>query len=286
MKIRKNVFLLTILLVLTNCNNSNGSQTTSVNDSTFSNQNTTSNVISSTSQITPATSSNISHSTSSNINTTLPSSTTIPPTTDNNSSWEEGKALLECGYYQMDLPKNHNNPYQLKTTLSQDNNSWSNNDLKEALPDGFRYIYKNACDDGPKYHKAQASFYSSNNKAPGGLKISDVGVGFQSLMFNHTGAKLEIRIGISQVNKASDKPDEGKDTFHVYFFNKEGKQLSKYVVPEKSIKESSTEIKFYWTENASEITYFEFRCNAKPYKGQQCYNIGISYCNIKSWEKA
>lgn len=287
MKSRKNIFLIITLLILTNCNSINTS--TSLNTSSFNETSRTeTTVLNTTSQntslLSPSTSSIISPSST---NTALPSSTsTISSTSNNASLWEDGRTLLECGFYQMDLPKNYQNPYQLKTTLSQDNDSWSNNDLKEELPDGFRYIYKNSCDDGPAYHKSQAKFYSSNNNNPGGLKIADVGVGFQSKMFVHNGAKLEIRIGISQVNNASDKPDEGKDTFHVYFFNKEGNYLNKYAVSENTIKTSTKEIKFYWTENASEIAYFEFRCNAKPYKGQQCYNVGISYCNIKSWERA
>ncbi len=285
MKSRKSIFLIATLLILTNCNGNNTS--TSFSTSSFYETTRIENTIPNTSQNTTLFSSTSNITSPSSTNTTLqPSTSTIPSTSNSTSSWEDGRTLLECGYYQMDLPKNYQNPYQLKTTLSQDNDSWSNNDLKEELPDGFRYIYKNACDDGPKNHKAQADFYSSNNNNPGGLKIADIGVGFQSKMFTHTGEKLEIRIGISQVNNANDKPDEGKDTFHIYFFNKDGTYLNKYAVPEKTIKTSTQEIKLYWTENASEIAYFEFRCNAKPYKGQQCYNVGISYCNIKSWEKA
>lgn len=206
--------------------------------------------------------------------------------TSEEKSWEDGRKLLDCGYYQMDKPKNYANPYKLKTTLSQDESSWSNNEMIDYLPTNFRYIYKNACDDGPTYHKTSAKFYSSNNDKPGGLKIDNTGVGFQSQMFEHTGAKLEIRIGISQVNNSSDKYEEGKDTFHIYFFNKYGNYLDKYVVEEKTITTNTKEIKFYWTNNASEVAYFEFRCNAMPYKGSQCYNVGISYCNFKSWERA
>ena len=225
-------------------------------------------------------------------NTTTSQTTSLKSTTSNNHStvssqpWEEGRTLLECGFYQMDLPKNHKNPYNLKTTLSQDDSSWSNNDLKEYLPSSFRYIYKNACDDGPSYHKASAKFYSSNNNAPGGLKIDNIGVGFQSQMFVHTGEKLEIRIGISQVNNSSDKPEKGKDPIHIYFFNKEGKYLDKHVIEHGSIEAKTKELHFYYTKNAKEVAYFEFRVNAMPYKGEQCYNIGISYCNFKSWERA
>ena len=236
----------------------------------------------STSVIQPSINSTISSKTSSILSTTL----NKPSTTSNKSNWEDGRKLLDCGYYQMDLPKNYGNPYTLKTTLSQDTSSWSNNDLKEYLPTNFRYIYKNACDDGVVNHKASAKFYSSNNDAPGGLKIDNTGVGFQSQLFQHTGEKLEIRIGISQVNNSSDKYEKGKDSFHIYFFNKNGEYLDKYKVEAETITTKTDEIKFYWDNNAKEVAYFEFRCNAMPYKGSQCYNVGISYCNFKSWERA
>lgn len=258
------------------------------------NSNVSSQITSEISESSNVVSSNISSETNT-ISSTINSSINNSSSSNNESSytsieeekeWEDGRKLLDCGYYQMDLPKNHLNPYNLKTTLSQDESSWSNNEMIDSLPSGFRYIYRNACDDGPKYHKTSANFYSSNNKAPGGLKIDNTGVGFQSQMFYHTGAKLEIRIGISQVNNSSDKPEEGKDTFHIYFFNKNGQYLDKYIVEEKTITTNTQEIKFYWTKNASEIAFFEFRCNAMPYKGKQCYNIGIKYCNFKSWERA
>lgn len=204
---------------------------------------------------------------------------------DKETPWEEGRILLDCGYYTMDLPKNYQNPFELKTTLSADTSSWSNNDMKEYLPTSFRYIYKNAYDDGPTYHKASPSFYSSNQDKPGGLKIANVGVGFQTSMFYHTGEKLEIRIGISQVNNASGSPEKGKDPFHIYFYNNKGNYIDKYIIEEGSITTNTTEIKFYYTNKASDVAYFELRCNASPYKGSQCYNIGINYCNFKSWER-
>lgn len=274
MKLRKTIFLIACLVTLTNCGTSNDNNTTSDIVNTFSsNITTTSN---NTNPLKPTTAT--PHTTSS-----TKSTNTTKVTTEVEEPWEEGRTLLDCGYYQMDLPKNYQNPYDLKTTLSADTSSWSNNDLTYYLPNGFRYIYRNACDDGPKYHKASEKFYQNDE---GGLKIDNTGVGFQSLMFNHTGEKLEIRIGISQVNNSSDKYEKGKDPFHIYFFNKHGEYLDKYVVEEGTFDSKTKEIKFYWTNNANEIAYFEFRCNAMPYKGQQCYNVGIGYCNIKSWERA
>ena len=182
----------------------------------------------------------------------------------------------------MPLPKNYEEPYQLVTTLS-DTTTWSENDLKTDLPDGFRYVYKNSCDDGPTGHKCSADFYKNKE---GGIKIDRIGVGFQTMLFEHTGAKLEIRIGISQVNNNNKKVEKNKDTAHVYFFDKDGTYLNKYVIKEGTISSTTKEIKFTWTEKASEIAYFEYRSVAYPYKSSQCYNYGISYCNIKSWERA
>ena len=285
MKIKHVLMILFTTISIASCNNNINSASENNNISST----LTSEVIESSntslkpsSEINDISSTNVSSSNNSSSFNNESSYTSV----EQEKNWEDGRKLLDCGYYQMDLPKNYLNPYNLKTTLSQDESSWSNNELIDSLPYGFRYIYRNACDDGPKYHKTSADFYSSNNKAPGGLKIANTGVGFQSLMFAHTGAKLEIRIGISQVNNNSEKPEEGKDTFHIYFFNKNGQYLDKYVVEEKTITTKTTEIKFYWTNNASEVAYFEFRCNAMPYKGTQCYNIGISYCNFKSWERA
>ena len=76
----------------------------------------------------------------------------------------------------------------------------------------------------------------------------------------------------------------------VYFFNRNNEYLGKSVVPEGTIqagKSATKEIKVYYTDsNASQVAFFEFRCNAVAYKGQQTYNVGVGYCNVKSWERA
>lgn len=297
MKFKNTILSLLLILLLSSCdllvnNNSSSdflsSEThSSIENSSISSPTSSEDSSSASSSISsPSSSESLSSSENSSSNETSSNSSSSSSSIPQEIPWEQDRHLLDCGYYQMDLPKNYQSPINLKTTLEADSSSWSNNDLKDSLPYGFRYIYRNACDDGPKNHKTSADFYSSNNKAPGGLKIANTGVGFQSPMFNHTGEKLEIRIGLSQINNCNDKKEEGKDTFHIYFFNKEGEYLFKYVVEEKTISTSTKEIKFYWTQNAKDIAYFEFRCNAKPYKGSQCYNVGISYCNFKSWERA
>ncbi len=203
------------------------------------------------------------------------------------------KTLLDCGYYQMDLPKNYNNPYELTTTLSADLSSWSNNELYDELPTDFRFIYGNSCDDGESGHVAKPKFYSydySNpDDYPGGLKFDQISKGFQTQLFEHTGAKLEIRLLITQVNNASDKPDKGEDFIRFYYFNKSGELLGQSAIGPEEIRvaDEGKEYRFYVQESyTSEIAYFEARQISMNYKGNQCYNVGIGYCNFKSWERA
>lgn len=283
MKAKHILLTLISLLLLSNCNGSSTPSSSSINQTTSSSSSASSSSLNSNSSNKVTSISSTTSTSNSSITSNSSSKPSSSSSIKSETPWESGRKLLDCGYYQMDLPKNYTSPEQLKTTLSQDTSSWSNNDLKEYLPSGFRYIYRNACDDGPTNHKTSAKFYSNS---AGGLKIDNTGVGFQSKMFTHTGEKLEIRIGISQVNNSSDKKEEGKDTFHIYFFNNKGEYLDKYAIEEKTISTSTTELKFYWTKNAKDVAYFELRCNAMPYKGSQCYNVGIAYCNYKSWERA
>lgn len=274
----KKLLLLTFIpLLLASCGN-NIDQTTSNNDGTSLNT----SLDDVTSESSTANSSSSTTSTTSTTNTGSTASTNTSTTRDD--SWFDGRELLDCGYYQMDLPKNSDNPIELKTTLGADNSSWLNNNWKYSIPQYNRYIYKNSCDDGPANHYVSPSFFQDDN---GGLKIARDGVGLQSPMFNHSGEKLEIRIHISNVTNNSKTPDKGKEPLHVYFFDKKGNYLDKYAFSVGSITANSknNDLKFYWTENAKEVAYFEIRLNAYPYKGSQCYNIGISAVNIKSWER-
>ena len=257
-----NYLLLFIPLLLTSCNQKEDISSSDVIDSTSTTETSSSEDITSTTE----------------------SSSSSTSSVDSEEDWTNSRELLECGYYEMDLPKNYNNPLSIKADTSS--TTWNNYSLKETLPSDFRYIYKNACDDGPKYHKTNPSFYSVNNNAPGGLKVTEKGVGVQSNMFNHDGEKLEIRIGISQVNNATDKPVENKDTMHIYYFNKNGDKLGYSTISEGSITVSSAGnyIKVYLTESyTKDVCYFDIRLNEKPYKGSQCYNFGIDYINYKSW---
>ena len=211
------------------------------------------------------------------------------PDPDTPTANEDGKVLLDCGYYQMDLPKNET-PYQLVTTLSADDSTWSKNYMYNELPDNFRFIYGNSCDDGEPGKTAQPKFYSYNEQKttqyPGRLRFDQVNKGFQTQLFEHSGNKLEIRLGISQVNNCSDKPELGKDTFRIYYFDSNGSYLGKHSIEAETISTKTKEIKYYETSAfTSKIAYFEVRLTAMAYKGSQCYNVGMSYCNFKSWER-
>lgn len=201
-----------------------------------------------------------------------------PPSGD----WEDDKVKLECGFYNMGIPSNEDDPIEIKTTLSADSSSWFNTTFNGDVANGYRYIYKNSCSDGPSGHKCSVSTYAN-----GSLKVTSAGLGFGSPYFTHTGAKLEFRIGINGVYNNSEKTDKGKDSFHIYMFGDNNVYLGKAVIKEGTITTSTNELRVYYTEsNCASVKFFEFRCNALPYKSSQCYNVGISYCNVKSWERA
>ena len=248
---------------------------------------TTSSESSSSSSASSATTSSASATSSSSSSISQSSSQTSISTGDGprEGDWfDEHYYYNDIGFYAMGAPKNASSPIELKTTLSVDESSWSNNDLKyEDDLGNFRYIYKNACDDGETGHKTSAKFYENDE---GGLKFTERGTGFGSPLFSHEGAKLEIRIGISQLNNNSEKPTKGKDTAYLFFFDKDDNYLGKYAIAEGSISSTTRELKIYYTENAKNVAYFEFRFNALPYKSSQTYNVGIDYCNFKSWERA
>lgn len=198
---------------------------------------------------------------------------------------------LDCGYLQMPLPKNHTNPFNLKTTLSADDSSWYDSSLKSSdeFPyDEYRFIYGKSYDDGPSGEKSSPSFYSSTGSNPGGLKMDQKNKGFQTGEFTHTGAKLEIRIGISQLNNAGGSAATGQDVYRIYYFNNKGALLGQdnYGTGNITSETVGKYLKIYKTDSYTpNIAYFEFRLINLAYKGSQNYNFGIDYVNLKSWER-
>lgn len=282
---KKSLILFTSLLVVTGCNRS-PSKTTTTSITSDSPVSTSISTGSSSTSINPSTSA------TSVTTSTRPTSSSITTTTSNTTTsssgddYMKGRPLLPNGYAQIDSPTN--SPVQLVTsTSSQD---WYNVDWTREQPSNWRYIYKNSVDNGPSGHKTSPSFYSYNESKPedypGGLKFTNPFIGFQSMKFTHTGEKLEIRIYITQVNNATDQPDEKNPTGYLYFFRSNGDLIPSltYTIEKGSIVTKTEYVKCYITgSEIKNVSHFQFWTQAKPYKGSQCYNFGVGQVGIHSW---
>ena len=211
-----------------------------------------------------------------------------PTTTSSDDPYMDGRNILPCGYVQLDKPTNS----PITITTSNDSADWYSQEFKGDFDDDYTFIYGNSSSKGPSGHYVNADnqMYAYNeskeDQYPGGIKYTKRSQGLQTPMFSHTGPKLEIRIGISQVNEANGTPEKGKPTGYLYFYNADGDFLSNKTIDilEGSIV-SSTAGKYlkYYVLDAQDISYFEFRLNAQPYKGGQNYNFGIGYISIHSF---
>lgn len=209
-----------------------------------------------------------------------------PSTTESEDDYINGRQVLPCGYVKLDKPTNS----PINITTSNDSSAWWSIDIKDELDDSLTFIYGNSSSKGPSGHYANAPMYSYNaqkeDKYPGGLKMSQRSVGIQSPLFSHSGPKLEIRIGISQVNEAGGSVEKGKPTGFIYFYNSNGDFLANKtinVVEGTIVKNTAGNYIRYYDYSAQDIAYFEFRLNALPYKSSQNYNFGIGYLSIHSW---
>lgn len=258
---KKIISLVLPLLLLASCDNTNATNADNKSHSPDSSSQTGENT-----------------STSEGGNESTTNTTDGDYTGQHEGDWFDEHTLLDCGYYSMGLPKNSSNPHELVT----DNNtsSWWNNSLKDSLGD-FRYIYKNSCDDGVSGHKCTEKFYEND---AGGLKFTDKGCGFGSPMFAHSGQKLQINLTVSQVNNAKGSPETSKadSIAAIYFFNSDESLVDKVYIANTKLNSKGT-FTVYYTVDAPSVSYFEFRLRANPYKSSQCYNVGMSECNIKAW---
>lgn len=279
MKISRKLFFL-IPLVLSSCNlipSKGGDQGSNSNDSFSSTEGGT------------MSSSNSQSSTSSSSSNSSSNSSTLS-TTQSDDDYLNNREVLPCGYVKLDKPTN--TPINITTSTSHDD--WYTANTYDYLPEGYTFIYGNSSSSGPSGHYANTPFYSYNEsdtkQYPGGIKITKRSQGLQSAMFSHSGAKLEIRIGISQVNNANGPIDDKKPTAYLYFYDKDGGFMSDNIieVQEETITtaKAGNYISYYVTKKAEDIAYFEFRLNAQPYKGSQNYNFGIGYVSIHSWTYA
>ena len=188
---------------------------------------------------------------------------------------------LDCGYKQMELPDNIDNPYVIETSTNG-NLHWWNNSITDDYPENFRGIY------GNNENTSSKAFYSYNasdsKQYPGGYRIDQKSKGIQTGAFKVSGLKLEVRIGISQIKSASGSYDKSIPTGYVYYFSKTGENLGKYTIAEGTFKTTTTQLKFYVTDSyVSQISYMELRFNALPIIGDKNHNIGIGSFNICSW---
>lgn len=276
------LFLLIPSLLISGCNISSSSKKKS-KSSTYSESSitSTSGDASTSNPVSGGSSISSTPTTSGTSKTTTPSSSSkSSSTSESGDPYFDGKVILPTGNYQCDKPTN--TPIQIVT--SNDSSDWWQEDIKDELPSDMAFIYGNNSSDGPSGHYAGPTMYQ--NEA-GGLKISKETQGIRSPLFTHSGEKLEIRIGISQVTNASGQPDKNKDTGYIYFFNSTGTFLSsKSVTVEENSIDANTQYIRYYVTGAQQIAYFEFRLNVQPYKGSQNYNFGIGYLAVHSWPQA
>ena len=173
---------------------------------------------------------------------------------------------LPIGNKTVTGPKNSKNPVDIT--------NWVNFDLYDSLPTYFSYI------QGNNKVNSRGDFYASS--AGGGFKFSKLYYGLQTPVFN-SWKKLEVRFHISSVNNNSKEKDANAPIFHIYGYNLSGKYIQLDYLEQGSITVQSVgnEVKVYIIN--PDIAYLEFRLNAYPYKGSQCYNFGIDQISIKGW---
>lgn len=259
---------------------------TSSSTSTSSSFSSLSSKTSSSSSTLSKTSSSSQTSQSSSTKTSSGSSSVT--SSSSSSSTSQSGDLLPCGYVKIDKPTNT----PIEITTSNSTSDWYEAEITDDFPsDDWTAIYGNSCSKWESPHYFNPKFYSYNEsdakQYPGGFKFDQKSKGIQTPMFTHTGEKLEIRIGISQVNNSNDKYQAGKPTAFLYFYNSNGDFLEDKTinVTEGSITTNTKELKYY-VLGAQNISYFEFRLNEMPYKGSQCYNFGLGKISIHSWPQA
>lgn len=251
----KKLFLLVAVLLLVSCQKPSG-DTNNPQSSDYSN-----------SEVESETESHSQTETEDDNNTSTSSDSDFDDDSENEDVIPSTNQQLPIGNKTVSGPDNLYNPIDIS--------EWANFDLFDSLPEYFSYIQGNN-----KVYNG-GDFYASSSG--GGFKFSKLYYGFQTPVFT-TWKKLEIRIHISQVNNNSQKKDEDEPIFHIYGYNSKGEYIAVEYLDQGSITKSSEnqEIKLYIrNEN---ICYLEFRLNAYPYKGNQCYNFGVDELSLKGWQ--
>ena len=150
---------------------------------------------------------------------------------------------------------------------------WVNFDMTSELPKEWTFIYGN--------NTPRASFYAESSG--GGVKMDQLRKGLQSPAFT-SWKKLEVRLKVSQVNGNSVNANnqKGKPSMLIYGYDKNANLIVQDEIAEGKITYQTKEVRFYLrNEN---LSYFEVRLNAFPYKSSQCYNFGIGGVSVKGWD--
>ena len=161
--------------------------------------------------------------------------------------------------------------------------SGPHNLVKHNLDDYTDYVFSHALGDDWEYIQGNNKFQNKGDfYADGSFKFSHLYYGLQSPLLTSY-KKIEIRLYIKQVNNSTDKRKEDEPIFHIYGYNDDCSYIhTQYLQQGKITKQSEGNYVRIYLENI-DVSYFELRLNANPYKGNQCYNFSINKIKLKGW---
>lgn len=175
---------------------------------------------------------------------------------------ETEETMLPIGNRTVSAPANKDN--------KDDLTNWVDYEFDGSLPTNWSFISGNN-------KVSNAPFY-----ADGSVKFAHLYYGLQTPMFN-SWEKLEIRFHVSQVNNSSDSKKADQPIFHIYGYDESGKFISTDYLEQGSITNATAGSYTRVYVCNPNIAYLEFRLNANPYKGSQCYNFGLNKISMKGW---
>lgn len=179
---------------------------------------------------------------------------------------EDGKLPLGSGNTLVSTPENINSPISIANLVTHN--------LSSSMPNNYSYIQGNN-----KVNNSNASFYNASNG--GGFKFSRNWYGFQTCAFD-TFKYLEVSFRISAVeNSSASKKAPEEPILHIYGYNNEGTPIVQKFIEHGSIDVSTKGKSLELEIHNNKVCYLEFRLNANPYKGDQCYNFGVDQLKLK-----
>lgn len=144
-------------------------------------------------------------------------------------------------------------------------------DLYDSLPTNWSYI------QGNNKVKTCTDFYSDIEG--GGFKFSHLWYGFQSSAFTKY-KYVDFVVHLTAFKNKSGTPEE-KDIMHVYGYNDNEECILQKNLDNNVVSSDKKNSDITFTIANDNMSYFEFRLNANPHKGSQCYNFGISKITLK-----